>query len=97
MTNLTAKGEVLCFVNCISIIILLTPSLVSAQTQNSESKKRTIEDIKRDPARRTDIGAGGAALLNRIKAYNGTCVDQPDGILGLGPIHPSRMRHQAQA
>ena len=24
--------------------------------------------------------------LERIKAYNGTCVNQPDGVLGLSPI-----------
>jgi Asp-tRNA(Asn)/Glu-tRNA(Gln) amidotransferase A subunit family amidase len=35
--------------------------------------------------------------LNRIKAYNGTCVNQPDGVLGLGPITPIKNAHQLNA
>lgn len=35
--------------------------------------------------------------LTRIKAYNGTCVNQPDGVLGLGPITPIRNAHQLNA
>src|SRR5438034_9342882 len=35
--------------------------------------------------------------LNRIKAYNGTCVNQPDGLLGLGPITPIQNAHQLNA
>ena len=35
--------------------------------------------------------------LNRIKAYNGTCVNQPDGVLGLGPITPVRNARQLNA
>jgi hypothetical protein len=35
--------------------------------------------------------------LNRIKAYNGTCVNQPDGVLGLEPITPIKNAHQLNA
>lgn len=35
--------------------------------------------------------------LNRIKAYNGTCVNQPDGVLGLEPITPINNAHQLNA
>jgi amidase len=35
--------------------------------------------------------------LNRIKAYNGTCVNQPDGVLRLGPITPIKNAHQLNA
>src|SRR2546423_9312130 len=35
--------------------------------------------------------------LNRIKAYNGTCVNQPDGVLGQGPITPIKNAHQLNA
>src|SRR5438093_12350860 len=35
--------------------------------------------------------------LNRIKAYNGTCVNQPDGVLGLGPITPIKNARQLNA
>ncbi len=35
--------------------------------------------------------------LARIKAYNGTCVEQPDGVLGAGPIKPIKNAHQLNA
>src|SRR5207249_11670012 len=35
--------------------------------------------------------------LNRIKAYNGTCVNLPDGVLGLGPITPIKNARQLNA
>ena len=35
--------------------------------------------------------------LNRIRAYNGTCVSQPDGVLGAGPITPIKNAHQLNA
>ena len=34
--------------------------------------------------------------LKRIKAYNGTCVRQPDGVLGAGPDHADQERASAQ-
>src|SRR5262249_26033304 len=35
--------------------------------------------------------------LNRIKAYNGACVNMPDGALGTGPITPIKNAHQINA
>src|SRR4030095_13878859 len=35
--------------------------------------------------------------LSRIKAYNGTCVNQPDGVFGLGPITPIKNARQLNA
>jgi len=70
-------------------IIVLTSSLASAQTAKFQIEEATIEDIpSRDPARRADIDAAGAALSGAVKAYNGTCVNQPDGVLGQAPIIP---------
>src|SRR6516165_2826799 len=79
-------------------LILLTPALVTAQTANFRVEEATIEDIQ---------GAimGGELTstrlvqlyLNRIQAYNGTCVNQPDGVLGAGPITPIKNAHQLNA
>jgi Asp-tRNA(Asn)/Glu-tRNA(Gln) amidotransferase A subunit family amidase len=78
--------------------ILLTPSLVSAQNANFRIEEATIEDIQ------AAILRGGLTstrviqlYLSRIKAYNGTCVNQPDGVLGLGPITPIKNAHQLNA
>ncbi|MEA2219909.1 MAG: amidase, partial [Solirubrobacteraceae bacterium] len=54
-----------------------------ASPQHFKLEEATIDDIqtaiKRHQTTVTDIVKG---YLERIKAYNGTCVNQPDGILG---------------
>jgi amidase len=78
--------------------ILLTPSMVSAQTANFHIEEATIEDIQAAVLRGELTSTQVVQLyLNRIKAYNGTCVNQPDGVLGLGPITPIKNAHQLNA
>jgi amidase len=78
--------------------IVLTPSLVSAQTAKFRIEEATIEDIQTAILRGELTSTRVVQLyLNRIKAYNGTCVNQPDGVLGLGPITPIKNAHQLNA
>src|SRR6266568_7298914 len=78
--------------------ILLTSSLVSAQTAKFQVEEATIEDIQAAILRGELTSTGVVQLyLNRIKAYNGTCVNQPDGILGAGPITPIKNARQLNA
>jgi amidase len=78
--------------------ILLTPSLVSAQTAKFRIEEATIEDIQAAIQRGELTSTRVVQLyLNRIRAYNGTCVNQPDGVLGLGPITPIKNAHQLNA
>jgi amidase len=78
--------------------ILLTPSLVSAQPAKFRIGEATIEDIQTAILRGELTSTRVVQLyLNRIKAYNGTCVNQPDGVLGLGPITPIKNAHQLNA
>src|SRR5919108_407692 len=82
----------------LALSILLTPSLVSAQTANFQIEEATIEDIQAAILRGELTSTQVVQLyLNRIKAYNGTCVNQPDGVLGSGPITPIRHAHQLNA
>ena len=75
--------------------ILLTPTLASAQTAKFRIEEATIEDIQAAILRGELTSTRIVQLyLNRIKAYNGTCVNQPDGVLGLGPITPIKSTHQ---
>jgi amidase len=78
--------------------ILLAPSLASAQTAKFRIEEATIEDIQAAIVRGELTSTRVVQLyLNRIKAYNGTCVNQPDGVLGLGPITPVKNAHQLNA
>ncbi len=78
--------------------ILLTPPLVSAQTAKFRIEEATIEDIQAAIVRGQLTSTRVVQLyLNRIKAYNDTCVNQPDGVLGLGPITPIKNAHQLNA
>src|SRR5712675_3447621 len=78
--------------------ILLTPALVSAQTAKFRIEETTIEDIQAAILRGELTSTRVVQLyLNRIKAYNGTCVNQPDGVLGVGPITPIKNAHQLNA
>ena len=76
--------------------ILLTPPL--AQAANFQIEEATIEDIQAAIQRGELTSTRVVQLyLNRIKAYNGTCVNQPDGVLGLSPITPIKNAHQLNA
>src|SRR5437764_14653227 len=80
-----------------SFIFFMTP-LVSAQTAKFQIEEATIEDLQAAILRGELTSARVVQLyLSRIKAYNGTCVNQPDGVLGLGPITPIRNAHQLNA
>src|SRR5260370_36232453 len=77
--------------------ILLTP-LAVAQTAKFPIEEATIEDIQAAILRGELTSTRVVRLyLNRIGAYNGTCVNQPDGVLGLGPITPIKNAHQLNA
>jgi amidase len=76
--------------------VLLTPTLVTAQTANFRIEEATIEDIQGAILRGELTSTRLVQLyLNRIKAYNGTCVNQPDGVLGT--ITPTKNAHQVNA
>jgi amidase len=78
--------------------VLLAPSMVSAQAASFQIEEATIEDIQAAILRGELTSTRVVQLyLNRIKAYNGTCVNQPDGVLGLGPITPIKNAHQLNA
>jgi hypothetical protein len=78
--------------------ILLSPSMLSAQPANFQIEEATIEDIQATILRgELTLTRVVQLYLNRIKAYNGTCVNQPDGVLGLGPLTPIKNAHQLNA
>jgi Asp-tRNA(Asn)/Glu-tRNA(Gln) amidotransferase A subunit family amidase len=78
--------------------VLLASPVVSAQTAEFRIEEATIEDIQAAILRGELTSMRVVQLyLNRINAYNGTCVDQPDGILALGPITPIKNAHQLNA
>ena len=79
-------------------IIAFASSLASAQTEKFQIEEATIEDIQGAILRGELTSTRLVQLyLNRVKAYNGTCVNQPDGVLGLGPITPIKHAHQLNA
>ena len=79
-------------------LILLAPSLASAQTRGFQIEEATIESIQAAIQRRELTSTRVVQLyLARIKAYNGTCVRQPDGVLGAGPITPIKNAGQLNA
>jgi amidase len=82
----------------LAFFILLAPSLVSAETARFRIEEATIEDIQAAIMRGELTSTRVVALyLTRIKAYNGTCVEQPDGALGAGPIKPIKNAHALNA
>src|SRR5258705_499279 len=79
-------------------IIALTSSFASAQTAQFQIEEATIEDIQAAILRGELTSTRLVRLyLERVKAYNGTSVNQPDGVLGLGPITPIKNAHQLNA
>ena len=80
------------------ILFVLVPPLASGQTAKFRIEEATIENIQSAILRGEVTSTRIVQLyLNRVKAYNGTCVNQPDGILGLGPIIPIKNAHQLNA
>ena len=72
--------------------ILLTPPLAWAQTAKFRIEEATIEDIQAAILRGELTSTRVVQLyLNRIKAFNGTCVNQPDGYSAWARSHLSRM------
>jgi len=72
--------------------------MVAAQTANFQIEEATIEDIQAAILRGELTSTRVVQLyLSRIKAYNGTCVNLPDGVLGLGPITPIKNARQLNA
>src|SRR6266699_164970 len=82
----------------VASLILLVPGLASAQTAKFRIEEAAIEDIQAAILRGELTSTRVVELyLNRIKAYNGPCVNLPDGVLGLGPITPIRNARQLNA
>jgi len=82
----------------LATLFLLIPQLASAQTAKFRIEETAIEDIQSAILRGELTSTRVVQLyLNRIKAYNGACVNQPDGILGLGPITPIKNARQLNA
>src|SRR3989442_3628620 len=78
--------------------ILLIPGLASAQTSKFRIEEAAIENIQAAILRGELTSTRVVELyLNRIKAYNGPCVNLPDGVLGLGPITPIKNARQLNA
>ncbi len=79
-------------------IIVLTSSLASAQIAKFQIEEATIEDIQAAILRGELTSTRLVRLyLERVKAYNGPCVNQPDGVLGQGPVTPIKNAHQLNA
>src|SRR5437870_3794850 len=82
----------------VGILFVLTPTLASGQTAKFRIEEATIESIQAAILRGELTSTRAVQLyLNRIKAYNGTCVNQPDGISGSGPIAPIKNARQLNA
>jgi len=82
----------------VGILFILMPRSASGQAAKFQIEEATIENIQAAILRGEVTSTRLVQLyLNRIKAYNGTCVNQPDGILGLGPITPIRNARQLNA
>src|SRR5262249_20115265 len=81
----------------VAVVILLGAAVGNAQRSPSfDVHEATITDIQRaiQTKRITTVGVV-EQYLKRIKAYNGTCVNQPQGI--LGPVTTIPHAHQINA
>ncbi|PYS27690.1 MAG: amidase [Acidobacteria bacterium] len=82
----------------VGILFVLTPTLASGQTAKFRIEEATIESIQAAILRGELTSTRAVQLyLNRIKTYNVTCVNQPDGISGSGPIAPIKNARQLNA
>src|SRR5215831_3736021 len=76
----------------------LLPRPASGQSAKFQIEEATIESIQAAIVQGELTSSRVVELyLNRIKTYNGTCVNQPDGILGSGPITPIKNARQLNA
>ena len=76
----------------------LLPRSASGQSAKFQIEEATIETIQAAIVRGELTSTRIVRLyLNRIKAHNGTCVNQPAGILGAGPITPIESARQLNA
>src|SRR5438445_10804379 len=81
-----------------AILFILMPRPASGQAAKFQIEEATIENIQAAILRGELTSTRAVQLyLNRIKAYNGTCVNQPDGISGSGPIAPIKNARQLNA
>src|SRR3989449_133404 len=88
----------LVFALIIGIWFSLGPRPASGQSAKFQIEEATIESIQAAIVRGELTSTSVVQLyLNRIKAYNGTCVNQPDGTLGAGPITPIKNARQLNA
>src|SRR6266516_334685 len=82
----------------VGILFILMPRPASGQAETFQIEEEKIENIQAAILRGEVTSARLVQLyLNRIKAYNGTCVNQPDGIPGLGSITPIKNARQLNA
>jgi len=82
----------------IGIGFSLVPRPALGQSAKFQIEEATIESIQAAIVRGELTSTRVVQLyLNRIKAYNGTCVNQPAGILGAGPITPIKNARQLNA
>jgi Asp-tRNA(Asn)/Glu-tRNA(Gln) amidotransferase A subunit family amidase len=80
-----------------SFVLLAQPPIMG-QAAEFRIEEATIEDIQSAIMRGELTSTRVVQLyLKRIRAYNGTCVNQPDGVLGAGPITPIKNAHQLNA
>jgi amidase len=85
----------LAFASLVSFI-LLAPAAVTAQTASFRIEEATIEMIQAAIMRGELTSTRVVQLyLDRIRAYNGSCVNQPEGVLGT--ITPIKNAHQLNA
>jgi len=79
-----------------ALFVLLAPLLATAQTPKFQIEEATIDKIQSSIMRNELTSTRVVQLyLDRIKKYNGTCVNQPEGV--LGPISPVKNAHQLNA
>jgi amidase len=78
--------------------VFFAPSMAAAQAPKFQVEEATIENIQ-GAIRRGELTSTRVVqlYLNRIRAYNGTCVNQPNGILGAEPITPIKNARQLNA
>ena len=80
-------------------LLFLAPSFAHAvQAPKFQVEETTIDAIQAAIMKAEVTSTRVVQLyLNRIKAYNGACVNLPDGVLGAGPITPIKNAHQLNA
>ena len=82
-----------------AVLLFVAPSLaVAAQAAKFQIEEATVDGIQAAIVKGELTSTRVVQLyLNRIKAYNGACVNAPDGVLGARPITPIKNAHQINA